>query len=482
MSSFFIRDKKGGSKRKLDHNKGLYQKNAKNRRLSSLRKNKGNPEPTVNYDDEEILSSEEELFENDSRKNFSEDEEPVTAQEKKVQLTKTYLEEIKRAEQDRLENAEVSNDVLANRLKEEALEQIGKLKKKVADKLLTVTSDDVHILRNKDHKLSITCLVISSDSKFIYSASKDCFIVKWIMNYKRKIKSISSAHKQKDTSKVGHNDVIISLAISNDNRFLASGDVKNVIHIWNPRSLDHIHCFKGHSGPVTGLTICRKSNNLYSSSGDRSIKVWSLEEMMYVETLFGHQCTVSSIDILCKDRAVSSGGADNSVRVWKIPEESQLIFNGSGRTIDMVRRLDDNHFVSCGEDGLICVWGIFKKKPLHVINNAHDLDFFTKEPNWVTSVASLAMSDVFASGSCNGCVKLWKNEDNFRNVSLLFTVPVKGYVNAMAFSSDENYLVLGVGQEHKLGRWETIKEAKNSVVVIELKKKNGLSSNEHSGF
>lgn len=65
----------------------------------------------------------------------------------------------------------------------------------------------------------------------------------------------------------------------------------------------------------------------------------------------GHQDAITSIDALNKERAITAGGRDNSLRVWKIPEESQLIFNGHQGSIDCVRLINEDHFVSCGDDG-----------------------------------------------------------------------------------------------------------------------------------
>jgi ribosomal RNA-processing protein 9 len=48
---------------------------------------------------------------------------------------------------------------------------------------------------------------------------------------------------------------------------------------------------------------------------------------------------------------VSAGGRDGTVRVWKIVEESQLIFNGPATSIDVVKLINEEHFVTCGEDG-----------------------------------------------------------------------------------------------------------------------------------
>ena len=75
---------------------------------------------------------------------------------------------------------------------------------------------------------------------------------------------------------------------------------------------------------------------------------------------------------------------------------------------------------------------------------------------------------VLLSGSCDGFIRLWKCGSNFRKLEPLQTIPVVGFVNALAFTGDGRTLVAAVGQEHRLGRWTRIKEAKNGVAVIPL--------------
>ncbi len=73
--------------------------------------------------------------------------------------------------------------------------------------------------------------------------------------------------------------------------------------------------------------------------------------MAYVETLLGHQDRVTGIDAGLRERAVTCGGRDGTVRVWKIVEESQLVFNGPAVSIDAIRLINEEHFVTAGEDG-----------------------------------------------------------------------------------------------------------------------------------
>lgn len=102
---------------------------------------------------------------------------------------------------------------------------------------------------------------------------------------------------------------------------------------------------------VTGLVFRQNSHTLYSCSKDCSVKVWSLNEMSYVETLYGHQDGITAIDALSRERAVTAGGKDNTIRIWKIAEESQLIYNGHCGSIDTVRLINEDNFISGGDDG-----------------------------------------------------------------------------------------------------------------------------------
>ena len=43
-----------------------------------------------------------------------------------------------------------------------------------------------------------------------------------------------------------------------------------------------------------------------------------------------------------------------------------------------------------------------------------------------------------------------------------------GFVNGLCFTACGDYLLAAVGQEHRLGRWWCLKEAKNRLVIIKL--------------
>lgn len=112
-----------------------------------------------------------------------------------------------------------------------------------------------------------------------------------------------------------------------------------------------------------------------------------------------------------------------------------------------------------------------KKKPLCIKEFAHGKSVENNQANWISSIATLINTDLVASGSCDGLIRIWKLSENYREMIPLFEVTVNGFVNSLAFTNDGTKLIAAIGQEHRLGRWWRIKEADNCVLVIPLLKK-----------
>ena len=453
----------------------LKKSNNRKRKQNVDKKNKDKKKPKK-FDDEEIDSDEADVNEDeddDEEYSAAGDESGETAEEKRIRLTKTYLEEIEKEVKARSESGSGGgldlDEAINARLKKDSLEESGKLKRNVADKV--TSSVLTHTLRDssKGHKLPVTCVTVSMLDGKIFSGSKCGGICVWDPQSGQRIARI-----------VGNKKAVNCLALSYDAKFLASGCDERFVTIRNPDDLSKIHTFKGHRDSVTGLAFNRSTHTLYSCSADRSIKVWNLTEMAYVETLFGHQDRVAAIDARLggsanssMERALTCGSRDGSVRLWKIVDESQLVFNsppGSG-SLDCVKLINEDHFITgSAEEGSISLWGVMKKRPLATINAAHGVQSGNDSPNWITSVAAFPMSDFIASGSSDGLIRFWKCGNNFRSLEAMpnLNIRVNGFVNGLAFSKDGRTLAAAIGQEHRTGRWWRIKEAKNSVVVINL--------------
>merc|ERR1712142_698287 len=184
-----------------------------------------------------------------------------------------------------------------------------------------------------------------------------------------------------------------------------------------------------------------------------------------------------------KERALTVGGTDATCRIWKIVEESQLVFAaGSSGSLDSVAFINEDYWVTGSDEGGLALWTVGKKKPLTQFAKAHSgINLRSKwtpdgvQPpgtnvHWISAVAAAPCSNLVASGSSDGHIRFWKCGKGFKHLTRLkFTVQVQGFVNSLKFSEDGSILVAGVGQEHRLGRWWRIAEAKNSICVVRLR-------------
>jgi len=462
----------------------LNEKNPKVGKFNKRKDDDSNAEPAKKRKRKLLAASEEILSDSDAdsgderkRKQVEEsssEEDEETAQETRLRLAKDYLTQLHAQEAEKEDDDSAQQDLISHRLQQDVLMERGKLHKNIASEVEIPDVSALRVLRG--HQLPVTCLVITPDDKCVFTASKDCSIIKWDVASGSKLKVIHGGRKGTEEKHTGHTAHILCMAISSDNQYLVSGDANkldNKMHVWNPDTCEHIHTFTGHRDAVSGLVFRKNTHQLFSASHDRSVKLWNLDELAYVESLFGHQDGITSIDSLTRERAITAGGGDSSIRVWKIIEESQLVFHGHKGSIDCISLINEEHFVSGASDNTLALWGIHKKKPITTVVNAHSGtgDVQNTDESWISAVTALPNSDLIATGSKDGCIRLWCCSADFKSLRPIGKVPAVGFVNGLRFSSNGDFLVAAIGQEHRLGRWWRDKKARNSTLIIPLNRK-----------
>lgn len=365
-------------------------------------------------DSNDVIASDSEASEQVNATSGDESEEDdaqkETAQEKRLRLAKVYLEKIMTQEtgdiHDETDDGGVE-ELVGARLQQDALEAMGKLFKKVAADYVAFEFDASSAKFLKGHRLPVTSLCLLEDGKTAFSAAKDGSLLRWdLAQQKKTALTLPMDDVATEKAKTDNDRCVLALAASSDGKFLVSGGRDKLVRVWDVEKNELQESFSGHRDAVSSLTFRLRTHSLFSGSFDRSIKHWNLTEMGYVETLFGHQSEVNALDSLYKERVVSCG-RDRSVRVWKIPEETQLVFYGNSGSMDCVKMITDEYYVTGGDDGSLSLWFNGRKKPVCVILNAHD-------GKWISSVAVMPRTDLVASGSNDGQIRLWQADSTLR--------------------------------------------------------------------
>ncbi|KAN0032715.1 hypothetical protein ACTFIV_006635 [Dictyostelium citrinum] len=441
-----------------------------------------------NEEIEEFHSGDEDRFnsENDSeedkssikkRLKLSVVEEDETTDERRLRLANEYLEKIRKTRQDLDLDDAVKDDLdkSSGKYQYSYRQQVSNIK-------FIENSSNITIL--KGHSSPITCIVLSDDQSIAYSASRD-IIIKWDLMNKiklNKIKGFIPSKKNRieleslgkegkeEFKKKSYQGKILSMALSFDGKYLVTGGEEKLIKVWDTETMEVVETFKGHKDVISALSFRKGTYTLYSGSNDRTVKIWDLSQMAFVDTRYGHQSPITAMDSLSRERCISVS-TDKTVRVWKIPEESQLIFRGHTHSVDCCVLVAEDKFLTGSQEGSIALWNVNKKNATFIKNNAHP---GTDSFSWISSVSAIPNSDMVASGSCDGSIRLWSimGGDKLKEIN---QIPAIGFVNDLKFAHDCSFLLAAISKEHKFGRWKKIGSAKNSLLLINLKEQVNLN-------
>jgi ribosomal RNA-processing protein 9 len=241
-----------------------------------------------------------------------------TVDEKRIRLTRQYLNSVgvglddkDESEDEAVDDDEFGDDAIGKELRKQALRAAGKeVRRTIVNKMNLgflgdgdspagdrpcISSDDVRIMRA--HRLPTTCLALSEDDKFVMSASKDGSIYQFDIETGKK-QCFNAGRQAK-----GHQGAILGLSLSSDSVYLASAGEDKTVRIWDVRAGTLAHTFRNHMDVVSDVAFRKDSLTLFSGSYDRTLKVFDVEQMNYLETLYGHQAPITAVDALYPERA-----------------------------------------------------------------------------------------------------------------------------------------------------------------------------------
>uniref|UniRef100_A0A1J3G4R4 U3 small nucleolar RNA-interacting protein 2 n=2 Tax=Noccaea caerulescens TaxID=107243 RepID=A0A1J3G4R4_NOCCA len=464
----------------------------------------------VSYDDEDIESVESDAeddgfnggYEGGKGAEVAEEEDEFadeTAGEKRKRLAHEFLKRVTDAKRKRREEGDDDsedddgddNTGLAKSLMKKQQEESGRVRRVIASRVQEPLSSDVFRVIVK-HRRPVVAVALSDDDSRGFSASKDGTILHWDVSsgktdsYKWPSDEILKSHgmKVREPRNKKHSRETLALAVSSDGRYLATGGVDRHVHIWDVRTREHVQAFPGHRSTVSCLCFRHGTSELYSGSFDRSIKVWNVEDNAFVQDFFGHQAEIVAIDALRKERTLSVG-RDRTMLLTKVPETSRMVYRAPASSLESCCFISDDEYLSGSDNGTVALWGMMKKKPGFLFKDAHPVvaggisENGDDEPvsynssstasSWVSSVAVCRGSDLAASGAGNGFVRLWSAETGANAIRPLYELPLSGFVNSLAFAKSGKFLIAGVGQETRFGRWGCLKSAQNGVAIHPLR-------------
>lgn len=331
------------------------------------------------------------------------------------------------------------------------------------------------------HTDEILALAVSSDGRYLASGSKDRRVGVWDVEKDEWVKGFG-----------GHKDSVSSVAFRKGTQQLYTGSFDRTIKLFDLSAMGYVETLFGHQDTILCLDALRGETAVTAGARDRTIRFWKIADESQLVFRGGGRSAI---------RELLEGGAfdghEDEEHVNGVEVDGPKSSKGKEKmkeskyaegSIECVAMIDETTFVSGGDTGSICLWNTQKKKPVHtqtLCHGFHEVQSATeglvRTPRWITAVASLRYSDMFVSGSWDGDVRFWKLDQKLRSFSLVGSIPAPGVVNSLQLLvlpkgalDDASWrekeqqptkkspvhpalLVVGLGQEHRLGRWLSVK-------------------------
>ena len=243
----------------------------------------------------------------------------------------------------------------------------------------------------------------------------------------------------------------------NNNRMLSYSNGDNSVRLWSVDNGKCLSMLKYPHGKSEVYSLCVINKNAFASAGrDQIIKIHCINDLNFINTqheLKGHNDTV--YDIICFQRGgnICSCGNNGEIKIWDINDETHIKCvkdlqcdndnNNIHNAVYAVCELESG-FISAGYcNGAIRIWNWAVGKCVSQFN-AHFL---------AVTVLLKVNNNIFLSGGDDGSIKMWRkgSADRFEWVNSKCFIGHVGPINAVILLEDEE-IVSGSG-DYMMKNW-----------------------------
>ena len=213
-------------------------------------------------------------------------------------------------------------------------------------------------------------------------------------------------------------DVVCSLALSPDGRFLAAGGAGTRGYVWNVEQKKLATTLQGHNDRVLHVSFSRDGKLLATAGADNMAQVWhvdgwtSVAKFTEAQAIRGSAFHPDGVQVL-----LAIGGPEVSglrMRKTDTPPFRKAISLGSAVPLSMVGPTKAGRvYVPCS-DQTVKVIDVRSGGVVATLGGHQD---------WVYSVALSADETLLASGCADATVKLWSSKDNRLLATLVQLAP-----------------------------------------------------------
>ncbi len=274
-------------------------------------------------------------------------------------------------------------------------------------------------------------------SKYIYSASADKYVVRWL---------IETGEQDKFAIKFEHS--IYSIEILDD-KYLIAGLSSGDLHIFDLEENKEVKFYQQHTKAIFAITFNSHKNQFYVADADGNLSIWdsnSLELIIYLPLDCGK---IRSVTVNDNGEHFALAGQDGYLRIFETSyfnEINTINAHKNGATSVLFHPKNNDLIISGGKDALLKVWNWKEEIELQKIV-AHTFAIY--------DLLSLNEKKTIVSASRDKHIKIWSIDEELLNIKQRLDFKAGGHkhsVNALAKINEQSFV--SCSDDKKLVLWK----------------------------
>ena len=218
----------------------------------------------------------------------------------------------------------------------------------------------------------------------------------------------------------GHPGPIRDMALSADERWLATGGDDGIARLWELSTGGRID-LPGHEAPIVDVAFSSDGRWLATASHDRTARIWEVAGPRR-SVLRGHTQEVTGVTFSPDGGCITTASEDRSIRWWEVLGEDRGIFRGHEKATMQARFLSPGSILSGSDDGTSRIWDM----------RGASLRVHRGHTSYISDLAVSADERWLASASYDNSVGIWSLSSGQGR----FLRGHRGVVTSVNFSAD----------------------------------------------
>ncbi|OMJ89984.1 hypothetical protein SteCoe_7773 [Stentor coeruleus] len=156
----------------------------------------------------------------------------------------------------------------------------------------------------------------------------------------------------------GHDHLILTTIVSDDDSLFITGSCDKIIKIWDHFTLEFLYELKGHTGDIWSLSLSDDNILLVSGSEDQQVILWNLTSQEIIKK-FSQNSPIYAVALTKDNKKIISGGSDNKIYIWDIDTGNYNILTHNGMVKSLVLAKNDNDIIVCGGN-YVSIWNLYR--------------------------------------------------------------------------------------------------------------------------